>query len=195
MYKLACEDVPQYIYIGCTVNFRQRKCMHKKTCNDEDMAGHNRKLYTTIRDNGGWDNWTMSPIETYECETRIEAHMRETALMDIHKSNLNSMVSYRSEEGKKDQRHQYRKENKEVIKTYDKQYRKDNLETILTKQREYRCANKKAVSDYQREYRDKNADKMLEYQKRFQEKQIQMRIDEKAERKLAKKSTNKKKAK
>ena len=158
--------------------------MHKKTCNDEDMAGHNRKLYTTIRDNGGWDNWTMSPIETYECETRIEAHMRETALMDIHKSNLNSMVSYRSEEGKK-----------EVNKTYRNQYRKDNLEKILTKQREYRCANKKAVSDYQREYRDKNADKMLEYQKRFQEKQIQMRIDEKAERKLAKKSTNKKKAK
>ena len=161
MYKFTCEDVPEYIYIGCTVNFRQRKCTHKSTCTKETIPGYNRKLYKTIRDNGGWANWNMSPIETYECETKIQAHMRETELMSIHNSNLNTVVSFRSEEGKK-----------EIMKQYEKQYRENNGASIIMKQREYRSANKQAVSDYQRAYREKNKDKMLEYQKRYQEKEL-----------------------
>jgi hypothetical protein len=174
MYKITCEDIPEYIYIGCTVNFRQRKCTHKTTCNKEDVIGHNRKLYTTIRENGGWENWTMSPIETYECETKIQAHMRETALMDIYKSNLNSVVSFRSEEEKKTMcqtyKQQYCKDNANTIIEKQRQYRKDNANAIIEKQRQSRQENKKAVADYQRAYREKNKDKILEYQKRYQEK-------------------------
>jgi hypothetical protein len=148
MYKIACEDVPDYLYIGCTVNFRQRKCAHKSTCAKETLTGHNRKLYKTICDHGGWENWNMSPIETYECETKIEEHMRETELMSIHTSDLNSVVSYRSEEEKKER-------NKERCKEYACQYRENNGESIIMKQREYRSANKQSVADYQRANRER----------------------------------------
>jgi hypothetical protein len=174
MYKITCEDVPDYLYIGCTVNFRQRKCTHKRTCNQENVIGHNRKLYKTIRDNGGWENWNMSPIETYECETKLQAHMRETELMSIHTSNLNSVVSFRSDEGKKERNKaykcQYRKDNIESMKEYACQYRENNGESIIMKQREYRLTNKQSVADYQRAYRERNKDKLIEYHKKYYEK-------------------------
>jgi predicted GIY-YIG superfamily endonuclease len=95
MYKIICADAPIYIYIGCTSNFRKRKNLHKCMCTKSTTEGHNRKLYKVIRKHGGWDNWDMIPFETFECNTEIQAHKRETKLMDTHKTNLNSVVSHR----------------------------------------------------------------------------------------------------
>jgi hypothetical protein len=60
IYKIVCDDLPEYIYVGSTKAFRKEK-QHKSKCNN----GHTQKLYTTIRENGGWDNWRMVMIE--EC--------------------------------------------------------------------------------------------------------------------------------
>ena len=35
------------------------------------------KLYNTMRENGGWDNFEMIPIEEYLCDTPLQARMRE----------------------------------------------------------------------------------------------------------------------
>jgi hypothetical protein len=171
MYKITCEDVPDYLYIGCTVNFRQRKCVYKSICTKETLTGYNRKLYKTIRDHGGWENWTMSPIETYECETKIEAHMRETELMSIHTSNLNSVVSYRSEEDNKERckeyQQQYREDNKERIKEYKFQYRKDNKEIIKERNNQFRKDNKAYFEQYNKQYREENKERIKEQKKQY----------------------------
>jgi hypothetical protein len=186
MYKIACEDVPDYLYIGCTVNFRQRKCAHKSICTKETLTGHNRKLYKTIRDHGGWENWTMSPIETYECETKIEAHMRETELMSIHTSNLNSVVSYRSEEDAKEiikerkqiycndnkeliqeRRKQYRNDNKELIQEQKKRYSMNNKEIIKERNNQFRKDNKAYFEQYNKQYREENKERIKEQKKQY----------------------------
>ena len=62
MYKIVCNDLDvKYTYVGSTENFTRRKCEHKRRCND---ATRTNKLYNTIRDNGGFDNFTMLKIET-----------------------------------------------------------------------------------------------------------------------------------
>jgi predicted GIY-YIG superfamily endonuclease len=61
IYKICCDDLPEYIYVGSTKSIIKRKSQHKIHCNN----GNTRKLYTTIRENGGWNNWRMVIIE--EC--------------------------------------------------------------------------------------------------------------------------------
>ena len=52
IYKICCDDLPEFIYVGSTKSFIKRKSQHKRSCNNGDT----KKLYTTIRENGGWDN-------------------------------------------------------------------------------------------------------------------------------------------
>jgi hypothetical protein len=60
IYKLCCLDVNvKDIYIGSSTNFKERRKGHKKRCNNEKQKSYNIYVYKFIRDNGGWDNWTM----------------------------------------------------------------------------------------------------------------------------------------
>ena len=61
-YKLHC-DTCDDIYIGCTSNFNNRKYEHKGSVNNPNKESYNTKKAQFIRDNGGWDNWKMSPLE------------------------------------------------------------------------------------------------------------------------------------
>ena len=57
------------IYIGSTCNFKVRKHSHKSACNNPNNNAYNNKKYQYIRENGGWDDWIMRPIEDYPCNT------------------------------------------------------------------------------------------------------------------------------
>ena len=63
IYKICCDDVPDYVYVGSTKAFRERKRHHKYSCTNVNGKSYHSKIYTTIRDNGGWDNWRMVIIE------------------------------------------------------------------------------------------------------------------------------------
>jgi hypothetical protein len=65
IYKICCDDLPDFVYVGSTKAFRQRKREHKIKNVIMIIKIINRKLYTTIRENGGWDNWRMVIID--EC--------------------------------------------------------------------------------------------------------------------------------
>ena len=60
IYKLVCNDlnVP-YTYVGHTTDFTKKKYAHKYSCNNVKDKSYNFKVYQTIRENGGWVNWTM----------------------------------------------------------------------------------------------------------------------------------------
>jgi hypothetical protein len=66
VYKLCCDD-PDItdIYVGSTCNFKVRKHGHKNACNNVNQKGYNSHVYKFIRDNGGWDNWSMILIKKY----------------------------------------------------------------------------------------------------------------------------------
>ena len=66
IYKICCNDLNvKEIYVGSTCNFIKRKSKHKDSCNNIKSKQYNYKLYQFIRDNQGWENFSMIEIEKY----------------------------------------------------------------------------------------------------------------------------------
>ena len=95
IYKIKSLDPNiDYCYIGSTQIFTKRKCKHKSMCNIINSIT-DTKLYNTMRENGGWDNFQMTPIEEYKCDTPQEAHIREQYWIDnIEEKKLNSYDAF-----------------------------------------------------------------------------------------------------
>lgn len=131
IYKLChCNDLEnENIYIGSTTNFRTRKNNHKKCCNNENCEEYNRLVYQFIRNNGGWSEWKMIPIEKYPCNGKEELKIRERYYIEFFKSKLNKQMPSRTK----------------------KQYRNDNKEIILEKKKLYFNANKEIISEKRKE--------------------------------------------
>jgi hypothetical protein len=169
IYKICCDDLPEYIYVGSTANFRCRKNKHKISCNN----GDNKKLYTTIRENGGWDNWRMVIIEECGEISLVQVRIKEEECRIKLKANLNSIRCHRTEEEKKEYNKEYNKEyretNEEYLKEQKKQYIQANKEKIKEKQKQYYEANKEANIEKIREYREANKEKKKEYNKQYGE--------------------------
>jgi hypothetical protein len=86
IYKIFCNDATVTdLYVGHTTNFIKRKYQHKVLCN----SGKKLKLYDIIRQNGGWDNWTMTEIAKYNCQDATEARIREQEHYDLLNPSLN----------------------------------------------------------------------------------------------------------
>jgi hypothetical protein len=59
---------------------------------------YNPKVYKTMRENGGWDNYSMIEIEKYPCKDANEACVREREWFEILHSNLNTSFPQRGRE-------------------------------------------------------------------------------------------------
>ena len=60
IYKIVCNDLNiTDCYVGHTTEFTKRKWSHKGDCNNDKSKSYNSLIYTFIRNNGGWNNWTM----------------------------------------------------------------------------------------------------------------------------------------
>ena len=91
-YKISCKDTNiTDVYIGHTTNFVQRKSGHKQGCNNPKSSNYACKLYTVIRQNGGWDNWRMDIIAYHECNDHYEARKKEQEYFIIYNATLNSI--------------------------------------------------------------------------------------------------------
>jgi hypothetical protein len=125
MYKIVCNDL--YItdlYVGQTTDFRRRKYNHKSACSNKDGEGYNKKVYDFIRENGGWDNWSMVEIEKFPCADSNEAHKRERFWVETLKASLNCNIPSRT--------------NSE----FNLHYRETHLEAMMEYQRNYNVANR-----------------------------------------------------
>jgi hypothetical protein len=78
IYKIVCNDLNIIgCYVGHSTDFVRRKSAHKNNCNNENMKCYDFKVYSTIRQNGGWDNYSMIEIEKYPCKDTNEATAKE----------------------------------------------------------------------------------------------------------------------
>ena len=94
IYKITCKDIScQEMYIGYTTNFTQRKYAHKKKCLYEKTKNNEPKLYKVIRENGGWDNWTMEIISYCICTTHYEAIKKQEEYILLLHATLNSFIN------------------------------------------------------------------------------------------------------
>jgi hypothetical protein len=91
IYKIYNKDKPEVFYIGSTTRFSGRKSHHKKNVNNKVGKRYWTRLYVYIRDNGGWDNFTIEPIETGVCENKEFMRQKEQEYIDSLKPELNSI--------------------------------------------------------------------------------------------------------
>ena len=98
IYKICCKDLSiQDIYIGSTLNFRNRKHRHKQDCYYEKAKCYNYPIYKYIRDNGGWDNWEMILIKEVNCNSKLELHAEERKTIEKFGASLNSYLPNRNQ--------------------------------------------------------------------------------------------------
>ena len=164
IYKIVCNDVSiTEFYVGSTSNFRNRKYQHKNDCNHPNNRSYNFKIYETIRQNGGWDNWRMVIIEEMIDATKIQAHIREEYYRVELGATLNSMCC-----GTGLTREEYQKE-------YQKVYKQTNKEKIKEYQKVYKQTNKEKQKEYIKEYRQTNKEKQRQYQKEWRKRQKELK--------------------
>uniref|UniRef100_A0A6C0E1V1 C2H2-type domain-containing protein n=1 Tax=viral metagenome TaxID=1070528 RepID=A0A6C0E1V1_9ZZZZ len=93
IYKITCKDPSiNELYVGNTTDFVKRKYQHKEACNNTSM--YNCKLYKVIRENGGWDNWTMEMITFFKCKNLYEAKQKEQEYFISLNATLNSVEPF-----------------------------------------------------------------------------------------------------
>ena len=76
IYKIVCcdENITD-VYVGSTTDYKSKKNQHKSNCYNEKSHCYNLKLYQFIRENKGWNNFQMIPVEEYPCENVTQARI------------------------------------------------------------------------------------------------------------------------
>jgi len=132
-------------YIGSTKDFNDRKTDHKNDCYNVNHRNHNYRVYQFVRDNGGWNNFTMEKLyDVKDDENRFE---KEQEYMDMYKPSLNQKRAFGMDM-------EVRKMNK---KKNDRDYFLNNREKINEHHRDYRreiiiCDCGKEVTRYARNW-------------------------------------------
>ena len=100
IYEIVCKDANiKYIYVGHTKNFTNRYYGHTNPYNNNPKSKvFNYRLYKTIRENGGWDNWIMNPIEIFNSNDKEQALIREQYWIDSKKSDMNQVCAINKNE-------------------------------------------------------------------------------------------------
>jgi len=175
MYKICPKNKElDYCYIGHTSDFNSRKYQHKLACITTQHTKLHLKVYQTIRNNGGWDEWEMVEIEKFNGKTKLEARIREQELINEYNANLNSLNAFNTEEEKKQKKkaitEKFRLENKELIREQEKKYKEEHKEIIAEQMKKYREENKEKIYEKTKEYRENNKEKHKEWQRVWREK-------------------------
>jgi hypothetical protein len=151
IYKIVCNDLNvKDVYVGHTTDFTKRKARHKYDCINHNSKKRNLKVYETIRDNGGWENWSMIEIEKYNCNDCNEACSRERYWYELLNANMNTYCPTLNVEKRmeiqKNLCKEYYEQNKENIKDHKKEYYESNKEAILAHNKRYRDAHKEHIN-------------------------------------------------
>jgi len=160
IYKIWKDDD---FYVGSTTDFVKRQYHHKQSCNNEKR---NFKIYQMIREKGGWDSWQMTPLEEYkECQTQVQARIREEEWRVKLNAQLNMIRAFIDEEQCKEEKKKYQQEHKEEILEYKKKYQQEHKEERLKYQKQFYQEHKEERLKYQKQFYQDNADKIKEKNK------------------------------
>jgi hypothetical protein len=89
-YKIYLNTDDKEFYIGSTNNFKRRCFQHKKNVNNRVGKLYHNLLYRFIRDNGGWDNFTMEEIYSKEFENKTHWLLEEQCIINLKNPTLNN---------------------------------------------------------------------------------------------------------
>lgn len=181
IYKICCKNkTMKECYVGHTTNFKQRKIEHKYACCNENSKSYNSKVYSFIRDNGGFDNWEFVEIEKFPCNSKEEAQMRENYWYFNLKATLNTIspsFDFKKEEIRNNRKRvinelnaKFNKQERDIErKIYKEQHKEEILENKKKKEIEYRKKNRERINTNMREYNQKTKERRAELAKKYYE--------------------------
>ena len=173
-YIIKCNDLEKTdIYVGSTFNFTKRKNGHKSNCTNPNSSNHNLKIYVYIRENGGWDAFTMTMLDRKICVDMLEARKHEQTLITQYKANLNTNKAFGAET-REEYIKQYHTEHKEELAEYIKQYHTEHKEELAEYIKQYHTEHKEDIKEYKHNY-------YLEHEEEYAEKGKQYYIEHKEE--------------
>jgi len=161
IYKISSDYCDKF-YIGSTRDFTSRKGRHKSSCNNPNNKGYNYKIYQTIRNNLGWDNWRMTCIEVMENTTKLEAEIREEQMRMELKATLNDRMATKGHMTIEEYHKQYNEKHKDHIKEYYQQHYAENRDHYKEYKKQYYAENKDHCKEYHKQYREEKRDKINE---------------------------------
>lgn len=131
IYKIECLDKAiTDIYVGSTTDINARFRLHKSDCHNVLSKRYNYNVYKCIRDNGGWENWRIVILELYECNNKMDLHIRERYFKNKLNASLNMNEPYLTSDEVKHKHIQcvkvYNEMNKDKIREYLKNYYLNN---------------------------------------------------------------------
>jgi len=154
-YKLCCKDIDiTEIYVGHTVNFMDRRKRHKCCCTNMNSDRYNMFVYQYIRENGGWENWSMILIESRSCSGTIEAEKVEREFIESLHAMLKQHIPSRTKKA-------YREANRDIINKKKKNYYEENKEE-LQKNTFYHEINKDRIKEIKKIYNEDHRNEIRE---------------------------------
>ena len=124
IYSLVCknQELCSQKYIGLTKDIQARGHSHNSKSRIEDY-----KVYKTIREFGGFQNWDIIPIEYLDENITLENAklIEDEYITDFGELNMNRSV--RLENAKYLYSQKYRNLHKDKLKIFEKQYYIDNV--------------------------------------------------------------------
>jgi hypothetical protein len=156
IYTIRCRTDDTMIYVGSTTqSLAVRWGSHKKDSRNEICK--NRLIYKTI--NGDWNNWYIELYELYPCNCKEELCKKEGEIIRLI-ATLNHVIPCRT---KKEYDEKYRYDNKGKIS----EYRNDNKEYYKNYNKEYHDNNKEYYNKYNKEWYEANKEKRKAYNKEY----------------------------
>jgi hypothetical protein len=150
IYTIICNTDDSLIYVGSTTDYRRRKNQHKTKSNPSENRNHNTPQYKIIRENGGWDNFTMTPVKEFPCENKIQLSIEEERIRKELNATLNRRRAIRTPEEKVEDQYRthkiYNQVKKVEINEKSRAYYEANKEKISLRQKREYQANKEKIA-------------------------------------------------
>jgi len=126
-YMIVGKDDTNLKYIGSTKDFYYIMCIHKSYCNNPKSKKYNFKVYKTIRDNGGWDNFNKILMINIESLYDTEALQIEEKIRKAENGNMNGKKCHTTDEETKLQK------SLDTKKSYEKRKNTDKYKEMMAK--------------------------------------------------------------
>ena len=146
IYKIQHNENDDLLYVGHTTDFTKRKYQHRQCATSSPThRAYGLKLYTMIRENGGWDSFKMLEIKKYPCNDKREAEAEEDKTMKEMKASMNSRGSLLDKVKARETRLKYIDENREAISLKEREYRENHKEQYANHCKRYYAEHKEEI--------------------------------------------------
>ena len=158
VYMICCKDPTiTDVWIGFTTNMTQVRYRHKTACNNPSDSKYDRYVNEFIRENGGFDNWSIIELDRASCIDANDAKKLTRKWIEEKQATLNKQKPILTTEERINYKKDSYKKNKEInaeeLKEKSKKYYAENADSRKEYSREYKLKNKEVIKEKNKAYK------------------------------------------